>query len=56
LAPIESGTALEALIGDGLLSAPRIVVLASARLSWREFLGRLRPLLDRGIAADVIVE
>jgi hypothetical protein len=47
--------ALAALLADGQLPSPRIVVQVSGALTWRQFLTRLDPLLQRGLAADVLV-
>lgn len=54
-AALADAAALAALLADGQLPAPRIAILASDRLTWRQLLVRLDPLLQRGVAADVLI-
>lgn len=48
--------ALEALLADGRLAAPRPLVLAAPNLEWRELSAWLGPLLNRGLALDLVVQ
>jgi hypothetical protein len=47
--------ALEALLADGQLAAPRPLVLAAPNLTWAELSGTLGPLLNRSLAFDLVV-
>ncbi len=48
--------AFEALLADGQLPNPRALVLATASLTWQELSAQLGPLLNRGVAFDLVVQ
>ncbi|NBV24465.1 MAG: hypothetical protein EBS05_21420 [Proteobacteria bacterium] len=54
--PLPDATALEALLADGQLAAPRPLVLVAPDLAWSELAGALGPLLNRGLAFDLVVQ
>jgi hypothetical protein len=56
LTELANRAALEALLSDGLLAAPRPLVLAAPSLTWAELSGALDPLLDRSVAFDLVVQ
>ena len=52
-----SGTAaLEALLADGQLASPRLLVLVAPDLEWSELASAIGPLLNRGLAFDLVVQ
>jgi len=56
LTPLVDAASLEALLADGRLPAPRVLVLAAPSLLWRELEAPLGPLLNRGLALDLVVQ
>ena len=48
--------ALEALLADGQLAAPRPLVLAAPNLKWQELTASLGPLLNRSLALDLVIQ
>lgn len=54
--PLADAAALEKLLADGQLPAPRVLVLAAPGLLWRELEAPLAPLLNRGLAWDLVVQ
>lgn len=53
--PLANPGALEQLLADGQLTALRVLVLGAADLRWSELVGQLAPLLNRGLAFDLVV-
>ena len=53
-APLANAAALEQSLADG--AAPRVLVLASPELRWNDLAGSLLPLLNRGLAFDLVVQ
>jgi hypothetical protein len=45
--------ALEALLDDGQLKSPQILVIAARTLAWQELLEAIAPLLRRGLPVDI---
>lgn len=56
LAELPNRAALETLLADGQLAAPRPLVLAAPSLTWAELTAALGPLLDRSLAFDLVVQ
>ncbi len=48
--------ALEALLADGQLAAPRLLVLAGPGLTWQELTAQLGPLLNRSLPFDLVIQ
>ena len=55
-AELAQGATLENLLTDGKLPAPRVLVQAASSLQWREVETLLGPLLNRGLAWDLVIE
>lgn len=53
---LPNATALEALLADAQLAAPRVLVLAAPNLSWQELTGSLGPLLNRSLTLDIVIQ
>lgn len=56
LVDLPNRAALETLLADGQLTAPRPLVLAAPNLTWAELSGALGPLLNRSLAFDLVVQ
>jgi hypothetical protein len=54
--PLADAAALEALLADGQLATPRVLVLAAPELRWQELTAALGPLLNRSLTFDLVVQ
>ncbi len=48
--------ALEALLADGQIAAPRVLVLAGSDLLWQDLAAPLGPLLNRSLPFDLVIQ
>ncbi|MEQ2008422.1 MAG: hypothetical protein ABMA26_16700 [Limisphaerales bacterium] len=53
---LPGAAALDALLADGQLAAPRLLVLAAPALTWQVLTAQLGPLLNRSLPFDLVVQ
>ncbi len=53
---LPNAAALEALLADGQLAAPRLLVLVASSLIWQQLTAQLSPLLNRSLPLDLVIQ